>query len=112
MFPFSKEKNDDFDTDKLELLNLLQELQQVFTDRSDPHRILASQHIQDCLREVQAAQNHLTLALTLKWLDRELGAMIYDKQLHLSSQEQELWTAIKDLDSRHSNVGHGTGLGL
>lgn len=112
MFPFSKQKTDDFDSYKLELLQLLQNLKDLLNDSSNSSKLVASKKIQDCSQEISSTKNHLTLALPVKWLEREIGSMIYDEQLQLTVQEQELWQAIKDLNGKHSNVGHGVGLGL
>lgn len=112
MFPFSKQKEDDFDSYKSELLQILQNLQALLNDSSNSSKLVASKKIQDCCKEISSAKNHLTLALPVKWLEREIGSMIYDEQLQLTVQEQELWQAIKNLNSKYSNVGHGAGLGL
>lgn len=111
MFPFFKSKVDDFDSNKLECLTLLQELRQELTVSPNGYRQLALKHITQSIYEVQKSKNQLTLFLPIKWLERELGAMIFDKKLQLTENEWRLWNQIKNLSSSYS-AGHGTALGL
>lgn len=111
MFPSSKKTTDHFESCKAEYLALLQKLHQSFTSSSIPSKELAGQQIQNCIKDIQTANNLLTLNLPIKWLERELGAMIYDQKLQLTELEDQIWADIKNLTSTYS-AGHGTGLGL
>lgn len=111
MFPFSKNTEDHFDQDKQEFLDLLERFSQQLSVSSDNHKHLAKDQISRCIMEIKASKNYLTLSLPIKWLEKELGAMIHDKQLQLSEDENQIWTQIKNLASAHP-TGHGTGLGL
>lgn len=111
MFPFSKNTEDHFDQDKRELLDLLERFSQQLSTSSDSHNHLAKDQISRCITEIKASKNYLTLSLPIKWLERELGAMIFDQQLQLTDKERQLWSEIKELASS-GPLGHGTGLGL
>lgn len=111
MFFFSKSTSDEFDTYKLECLTLLQELEKGFASSTSPSHKIALGYIQQSMKEVKTSKNQMTLFLPFKWLERELGAMIYDKKLQLTDKEEQAWKSLKNLASSY-HAGHGTALGL
>ncbi len=111
---FSKQKTPkQADTYHQDILALVTAFQNAFSAYTDQGHRLAQQRIAECLDDISTDRiSHLKIALRVKWLIREIGMMLFDHYFVLTPAESELWSAIKELNSKHDRIGHGVNIGL
>lgn len=111
---FSKtKKSDQTQLFQDEIIRLLEHFKQELSSHNSPQYALAIQRIEECLAEIRQPKiSILKIALRVKWLIREIGMMLFDKQFTLTATEEEMWWSIKECSGKHDNIGHGVGLGL
>ena len=110
---FKKNDVDYTEEFKNQQIDLLRKFKRCLLSHQDTYYTVAANKVDDCLKDINKVNiSILKIALRINLLSRDIGALLFDKLIILDDTENKIWSLIKELNSKHDNIGPGVGIGL